>query len=66
MSVSRIDSNGKVDNDTVYMIYAGTDIKENADLETDAKLAFSSIFNNQIKSNPKDLKLYNEYKDLHN
>lgn len=64
MAVSPIDSDGKVDNDTVYMVYAGTNPKEGADLGTDAKLGLSNVFNNQIKTNPKDVKLYNEYKDL--
>lgn len=66
MAVSPIGNDGKVDNDTVYMIYAGTNPKEEADLGTDMKLALSSVFNNQIKSNPKDVKLYNDYKDLNN
>ncbi|MCG1299384.1 hypothetical protein K4U37_10120, partial [Staphylococcus epidermidis] len=66
MAVSPIDSAGNVDNDTVYMVYAGTNPKEEADLGTDMKLALSSVFNNQIKSNPKDVKLYNDYKDLNN
>lgn len=66
MAVSPINSNGKVDNSTVYMVYAGTNLQENADLGTDLKLGFSSIINNQIKTNPKDIKLYNEYKNLDN
>ncbi|MBE7320131.1 hypothetical protein [Staphylococcus epidermidis] len=60
MVVSPIDdSTENVDNDTVYMIYTGTNPKEEADLSTDMKLALSSVFNNQIKSDPKDVKLYN-------
>ena len=66
MAVSPIGNDGKVDNDTVYMVYAGTNPKEAADLGTDMKLALSSVFNNQINSNPKDVKLYNDYKDLNN
>ncbi|MEX2947553.1 hypothetical protein ABH521_000020 [Staphylococcus warneri] len=64
MAVSPIDSDGKVDNDTVYMVYAGTDPKENSDLGTDLNLGLSSVFDHQMKSNPKDVKLYNQYKDL--
>ena len=56
MALSPIDSNGKVDNDTVYMVYAGTEPKEPADIGTDVKLGLSGIFDDQIKTNPKDVK----------
>ena len=64
MALSPIDSNGKVDNDTVYMVYAGTEPKEPADIGTDVKLGLSGIFDDQIKTNPKDVKFYDEYQDL--
>lgn len=53
MAVSPIGKDGKVDNDTVYFAYAGTNPKEPADLGTDVQLGLSGISNKQVETNPK-------------
>ena len=53
MAVSPIDSKGKVDNDTVYMVYAGTEPKEPADIGTDVKLDYLESSMIKLKLTPK-------------
>ena len=53
MALSPIDSNGKVDNDTVYMVYAGTEPKEPADIGTDVKLDYLESSMIKLKLTPK-------------
>lgn len=48
MAVSPIGKDGKVDNDTVYFAYAGTNPKEPADL-----VGLSGITNKQVETNPR-------------
>ncbi|MCU5745864.1 hypothetical protein N9R04_03895 [Staphylococcus sp. SQ8-PEA] len=49
MAVSPKDSNGNVDNETVYFVYAGTNPYELADINTDIDLATNTI---RIETNP--------------
>ena len=57
MAVSPIGKDGKVDNDTIYFAYAGTNPKEPADLGTDLLLGLSGITNKQVETNPKKLNI---------
>ncbi|MBE7345812.1 hypothetical protein K4T95_09045 [Staphylococcus epidermidis] len=64
MAVSPIGKDGKVDNDTIYFAYAGTNPKEPADLGTDLLLGLSGITNKQVETNPKKVEHYGQYSDL--
>ncbi|MGW7776540.1 hypothetical protein ACWEX6_01850 [Staphylococcus xylosus] len=64
MAVSPIGKDRKVDNETVYFAYAGTNPKEPADLGTDVQLGLSGVTNKQIETNPKKVEHHEQYSDL--